>query len=409
MTGISSPSSAEPADYDKLVDMFNRALIHTLRKHSVADNYLDLWVPDSDPVIGLLGMIDSARLAGIRDLSIRVSKKTLPAERIGELEQSAAKVCKIRIESEPHSFLLRTTELNKEAAAGNSPKSNKAATNRTYWRPAVETANQASNDPPPGWAASASVEFEDVHPHFRQPLKSAFLTIAFEVDAAPAAGEELQVTGQEGGTCLTLNVDRSSQIVRSAVHKGGASHAERAVLDLFCRHAPGLPIQEVADHLGLKILNSLVDIDGAAPVPGVLLPSNGGKPFSLVGRLARRAYDAFRAISGTQPETNFYYAPPSTNWESLSSEERLGNVERSVRAFLQSHDMLQDDIIVQRIERNRYGYNVRAIIRFAERIAVAEKPRLMRALEKLLRRDVERELEVVAERAKDSSPLRRLS
>ena len=111
MTGISSHSSAEPADYDKLVDMFNRALIHTLRKHSVADNILDLWVPDSDPVIGILGMIDSARLAGIRDLSIRVSKDTLPAERIGELEQSAAKVCKIRIESEPHSFLLRTTEL----------------------------------------------------------------------------------------------------------------------------------------------------------------------------------------------------------------------------------------------------------------------------------------------------------
>ena len=63
MTGISSHSSAEPADYDKLVDMFNRALIHTLRKHSVADNILDLWVHSGD------GQLRSPSLQVARALS----------------------------------------------------------------------------------------------------------------------------------------------------------------------------------------------------------------------------------------------------------------------------------------------------------------------------------------------------
>lgn len=79
MTSTSTQLPAEPADYDKLVDMFNQALIHTLRKHSVAGSFLDPWVPNSDPVVGILNMINSARFAGLKSLSIKVSNKTLPA------------------------------------------------------------------------------------------------------------------------------------------------------------------------------------------------------------------------------------------------------------------------------------------------------------------------------------------
>jgi hypothetical protein len=408
MTGAAPHPHAEAADYDKLVEMFNRALIHTLRKHSVADSYLDLWVPDSDPVVGILNMIDSARFAGLETLSIKVSKKLLPADRIAEVERAASKVGKVQIETGPDGFLIHAAALSKDAGSERQ-REIKTTAKRDYWRPNAAHAEAKPVSVESLWNSGELIEFADVHPHFRPPLKAAAAALKLEVEAPPPADGAIQVTGQEGAVRLTFNVDRTSQIVRAAVHSGASSPAERAILDLFCRAASGLPIQEVADHLGLKILASLVDMDRGPPVPGVLLPSNSGKPFAVPGRLARRAYDAFRAATGTKIETNFYYPPPSAAWQALSAEERMGKVERIVRAFLQSEDMLQDDIAVHKVERNRYGFDVRVIVGFADRIATARKPQLMRQLEKLLRRDADPELELVAERAKDTSPLRRLS
>ena len=48
------------------------------------------------------------------------------------------------------------------------------------------------------------------------------------------------------------------------------------------------------------------------------------------------------------------------------------------------------------------------MIAFSDRVAVGDKPVLMRRLERRLRRDLETEIELVADRARDSSPLRRL-
>lgn len=64
-------------DYEGLAETFNQALLHTLRKHSVADTYLDYWVPDADPVLGIAGMVDSARIAGHHSLSVRFKLATV--------------------------------------------------------------------------------------------------------------------------------------------------------------------------------------------------------------------------------------------------------------------------------------------------------------------------------------------
>jgi len=409
MTSAPIQSPTEPADYDKLVDMFNRALIHTLRKHSVADSFLDFWVPDSDPVIGILGMIDSARFAGLSALSIRVSKKTLPAGRLAEFEAAAAKTAKMTIESGSDSYLIRASELSKEARADEGGGAGRG-TGRDYWRPDSSMVDAKPAGDSGTWSSGELPEFADVHPHFREPLSRAYSALALEADAPRLpAGDAIQVVGQDGPVRLVLDVDGKSQAVLMATHSGGATPAERSVLDLFCRAAKGLPIQEVADHLGLKILDGLVDEDRGPPVQGVLLPSNSGKPFALPGRVARRAYDAFRARTGTKLETNFYYPPPSAAWQALSAEERTDKVGRIVRAFLQSRGLFQDDIALHRIEKNRYGYFVRVIVGFSDRIATDQKPNLMRHLESRLRRDAEPELDLVAERVKDTSPLRRLS
>ena len=59
-------------DFDKISDAFNASLNQTLRGHGTGFAFLDFWVPDADKMLGLAGMIDSARMAGERDISIKV-------------------------------------------------------------------------------------------------------------------------------------------------------------------------------------------------------------------------------------------------------------------------------------------------------------------------------------------------
>ena len=46
-------------NYNYYEDNFNQTLISELRKHGSSEEYLQLWVPDDNIVIGLAGMVDS--------------------------------------------------------------------------------------------------------------------------------------------------------------------------------------------------------------------------------------------------------------------------------------------------------------------------------------------------------------
>ena len=51
-------------DYEKLVKTYENSLMTTLRGHSPHDEYLATWVPDADPVNGILNMIEAAEIGG---------------------------------------------------------------------------------------------------------------------------------------------------------------------------------------------------------------------------------------------------------------------------------------------------------------------------------------------------------
>ncbi len=405
---IGNKSPAEPIEYEKLVDMFNRALIHTLRKHSVADSFLDFWVPDADPVLGIAGMVDSARIAGLTAIAIRFRLATVSSKRLPDLERTLGKVCKLTLDIKGDTVLLRATDMKQNAVAEPEHVTNRLKP--TYWQADVTgTSPKSGAEAGPQWDSGELPEFSDVHPHFRAHLKTALGTLSHEGDASPSRPDTVQVTGREGSITLTLDVDPNTHTVHSAHHIGASKPSERAILDLFCKAALELPLQEVADHTGLKVLDALVDEDKAFPIGGVLLPINAGAPFTLPPRLARRAYDAYRAQTGTKDGTNFYYAPPAAEWQNLSPDMRREKMTYVLRAFLQSSGLYPDDMAILRIDKNKYGYYVRVTVGFSDRIAIADKPRLMRQLEQRLRRDLEPEIDLVADRAKDTSPLRRLS
>lgn len=396
--------AAEPLDYEKLVEMFNRALIDTLRHHSVADSFLDFWVPDADPVVGIASMVDSARMGGLETISIRFRHSAVPVERLPELQQTLAKFCTPNLEMERDGVLLTAGNIGFSGQVGVARAN---GSKPTYWRAGVRTDRETRG--PAEWESDQTSEFGDVNPHFRPGLKAALGTVSHEDDAGRSSADMVRVAGRERDVMLTLSVDPRTHLVQTARYSGATKSSERAVLDLLCKAAEKLPIQEVADHAILRVLASLVDKDRAPPVNGVLLPVNAGAPFTLSARLARRAYDAYRAQTLSEHGTNFYHAPPAAAWQGFSANQRLEKASRILGAFLQSQGLYPDDLRVLRIEKNKYGYEVRVIVGFSERVATAEKPNLMRRLEQRLRRDLEPEIDLVADRARDTSPLRRLS
>lgn len=408
----SSETLDKVVDYDQLAATFNDTLVSTLRGHSASEGFLDLWVPDADPVLGIAGMVDSARIAGLDSIAIQFRRTTIPDQRHHELKQLLGASYTMSLEARGDVVVLHARNLKQAprmevvAPQDRKPRHQVAAMARVA---PADLGHQARRS----WDGVADVdvlpEFSDAHPHFRPGLAAALAGLSREGDIGPTEGSLIYVRGSEAAATLSLAVDPETHVVRKARHTGASRPAERAVLDLFCKAAEGVPVQEVADHLALKVLASLVDQDRASPVPGVLLPINAGAPFTLPARLARQAFDAYRADTGWGQETNFYIQPPPKTWQALSPEERLEKLDYVLRAFLQSEGLYPDDMSILRLQRNKYGHEVRANIGFSDRVAVADKPKLMRRLEQRMRRDMKTEIDLVADRARDTSPLRRLS
>ena len=404
---VRSEPGVEPLDYERLVEMFNRALVDTLRQHNVANSFLDFWVPDADPVLGIAGMVESARMGGLDTVAIRFRSSTVPAERLPELRQTLARFCTPELEMERDGVLLTAADIR----LGSQVEVAQANGAKPAYRPdrlqlgVHAQVSRARLD----WERDEASAFGDVNPHFRAGLTAALDAVAHEGEGEQSNTGLVQAVGREQGVALMLSVDPKTHIVQTARHAGATKSSQRAALDLLCKVAQKLPIQEVADHAVLRVLASLLDKDSEPPVSGVLLPVNAGAPFTLAARLARQAYDAYRAQTLSEQGTNFFHAPPGKAWQGLSADRRMEKTNRVLAAFLQSQGVYPDDMRVLRIEKNKYGYDVRLIVDFSERVATAEKPNLMRRLEHRLRRDLEPTIDLVADRARDTSPLRRLS
>jgi hypothetical protein len=72
-------------NYEVLVKAFEEALVTKLRGHGAEADYLEMWVPDEDPVKSILNMVEAAEAFGRNDIAIEVSSETLSDGQVNEL------------------------------------------------------------------------------------------------------------------------------------------------------------------------------------------------------------------------------------------------------------------------------------------------------------------------------------
>jgi len=72
-------------NYEVLVEAFEQALVTKLRSHAAEADYLEMWVPDEDPVKSILNMVEAAEAYGRDNIAIEVSAQTLTDSQVNEL------------------------------------------------------------------------------------------------------------------------------------------------------------------------------------------------------------------------------------------------------------------------------------------------------------------------------------
>ena len=105
-------------DYDLMVAEFERGLVATLRGHAPGETRLETWVPDSDPVSGLLNMLEAAEVGGRPALVIRVSLATFPESRHAEFVRAAVDIAAVALERQDRHVIIRATNIRAGRADG---------------------------------------------------------------------------------------------------------------------------------------------------------------------------------------------------------------------------------------------------------------------------------------------------
>jgi hypothetical protein len=73
-------------DYEELVQQFETSLQTQLRGHNNDAGFLEVWVPDPDPVNSILNMVESAELSGMEGFDLRVRQSTLGGDGLARLK-----------------------------------------------------------------------------------------------------------------------------------------------------------------------------------------------------------------------------------------------------------------------------------------------------------------------------------
>jgi len=75
----------EILDYERLVADFESKLVTQLRKFSIDSEYLEMWVPDQNPVKSILNMVEAAEAFGQSEIMVQIASTTMPPDRVSEL------------------------------------------------------------------------------------------------------------------------------------------------------------------------------------------------------------------------------------------------------------------------------------------------------------------------------------
>jgi len=353
-------SAEKILDYDQLVATYHVNMEATLRGFRAAEEMLDTWVPDEDPVRSLTNLVEAAQLCGSDSVSVRVSSKTLDGHSSEVLKEKLASLGEVATTQEKESSMFTISKLQETAS------------------------------------------FRSVRPIYQQKLRARFANLQFK---RPLKANENQVPQRavEEQFSLAWVVQPDKHIITDAVLDGPARGPMLAALDCLCEILTGLPVQEARDHAVVRLEFSLRDPHQGHPISGIVLPRNADPMFRLPSILVNRLFNDYQTSTGYREVMNFYDAGPKASWAGLSPTEREQRVTKVLADHQSALGIEANDVHVVEC---KFPYAV--TVRFEDRLSIPAKRKVALALERLVREQCDARLEVFCEEKKDLSKLRRM-
>jgi NifU-like protein involved in Fe-S cluster formation len=353
-------SAEKILDYDQLVEAYHVNLDATLRGFRAAEEMLDTWVPDEDPVRSLTNLVEAAQLCGGDSVSVRVGNKTLDGHSSELLKEKLASLGEVAMAREKESVTFTILNLQETAS------------------------------------------FRSVRPIYQQKLRARFANLKFK---RPLKASENQVPQRavEGHFSLQWVVQPDKHIITDAVFDGPPHGPTQAALDCLCEILVGLPVQEARDHAVVRLEYSLRDPHHRHAISGIVLPQNADPMFRLPSILVNRLFNDYQTSTGYREAMNFYDPGPRASWSALSPAEREQRVTAALSAHAATFGIAAEDV---HIVECKFPYAV--TVRFEDRLTIPAKRKQALLIERLVREQCDPRLEVFCEEKKDLSKLRRM-
>ncbi len=377
--------------YEELVEAYNQRLGSVLRGFDSGVVGLESWVPTSEPLSSVAGLLDATRAAGEAGLTVVMTPENYARHSSEEWAQLGARHGALSVSSEGCArlvFAFQATQSRSFVASQGGGSAGAAVSKR-------RTADGAADLPP---------EPERLPAAYRANVLEAARTCACEGDledtAGAAAMTHVQVTDANWRLEALVGADH---VVLHASHHGAAAEDERGVLELLCRAASHKPVLEWADHGALVVMQRSRDARSAAAVPGVPSPENTSQLFARGNALCRALFARYCELTGYVETDNRFDLRASAGWLQLTAEQRLERVQAEFATACAAAGIAAGHAEVAELKDAS-----RVVIRLSEAVAPSRRGSLLFRLERELSERVEPSLSVERDARKDINQIRRL-
>jgi len=103
--------SEQAINYEQLVESYENRLLNQLRSHGVDLDFLEMWVPDEDPISSILNMAEAAGAFGVEEFCVRVENDSLPASLRSGLKEALSPVSDVTLEEHEDHCLVHISNI----------------------------------------------------------------------------------------------------------------------------------------------------------------------------------------------------------------------------------------------------------------------------------------------------------
>ncbi len=359
------PDFPHAIDYEQLVADYNTSLNSVLRGFRPKYDFLELWVPDSDPIRSVKNLVESARDQGQQSLSLYFSAAVLIQFDFAALREALKPYGALEDESSAGG---KTLYLNRKAANGKST--------------------------------------DEIDPLYIARIMKAFRSLAHQ-GSILEDGDNLLIRSTKDGISLFGAVHTASHTIRRARFSGTNKTVEAGLLEGLCEIIEGLPIQEAADHGLIKLEHEFRLKPGERGVKGIVNLFNYAPMFDLPRILLRDLYETYVKKTGYRPGDNFYHPSVSQKWKAVPDQEKAAAISGVFAQLLQKkgtpYSGLPLELHVMGIELHH-----KLNIGIQGDVSPAARAKLFMDFETELRQELDPSMEVFSQNVKDHNAIRRL-